>query len=90
VSSIFLQAVHKAQIRGNLLAKSLDMAIQRMEMPPIQVVRGRGGFFRINDGVTRATRIAKLRPGAWIPAEVIEHLPDLDVSRMPKVKDVLP
>jgi hypothetical protein len=59
-------------------------------MPPIQVIRGRDGKLRINDGVTRATRAAKLRPGVLIPAEVIQDLPRLNVTRMPKVKDRLP
>ena len=58
-------------------------------MPPIHVVRGKGGHLRINDGVTRATRAAKLRPGVRVPAEVIQELPRLDVTRMPKVKDRL-
>ncbi len=64
--------------------KSLD------GMPPIQVVRGKDGEFRINDGVTRATRAAKLRPGARVIAEVIQNLPRLDVTRIPKVRDCLP
>ena len=64
--------------------KSLD------GMPPLQVVRGENGHLRINDGVTRATRAAKLRPGVLVPAEVIQDLPRLDVTRMPKVKDCLP
>jgi hypothetical protein len=59
-------------------------------MPPLQVVRGKDGHLRINDGVTRATRAAKLRPGVLIPAEVIQDLPQLDVTRMPRVKDKLP
>jgi hypothetical protein len=59
-------------------------------MPPLQVVRGKDGKLRINDGVTRATRAAKLRPGHLVPAEVIQDLPRLDVTRMPKVKDRLP
>src|SRR5438477_9648021 len=59
-------------------------------MPPRQVVRGKGGWLRINDGVTRATRAAKLRPGELVPVEVIQDLPNLDVSRMPKVKEKLP
>jgi hypothetical protein len=59
-------------------------------MLPLQVVRGKDGKLRINDGVTRATRAAKLRPGVLVPAEVIQDLPGLDVSRMPKVKDRLP
>ena len=60
-------------------------------MPPhLQVVRGRNGHLRINDGVTRATRAAQLQPGRLVPAEVIQELPQLDVTRMPKVKDTLP
>jgi hypothetical protein len=59
-------------------------------MPPLQLVRGKDGHLRINDGVTRATRAAKLRPGVLVPAEVIQNLPRLDVTRMPKVKEVLP
>ena len=59
-------------------------------MPPLQVVRGKDGHLRINDGVTRATRAAQLRPGALVPAEVIQDLPNLDVTRIPKVKDTLP
>ncbi|HYH68185.1 MAG TPA: hypothetical protein VD866_26060 [Urbifossiella sp.] len=59
-------------------------------MPPVEVTRGRDGHLRLNDGVTRATRAAKLRPGETIPAEVIATLPDLDVTRTPRVGDVLP
>ena len=71
---------HQIAKHGNLLAG----------MPPLQLVRGKDGNFRINDGVTRATRAAKLRPGELVPAEVIQDLPQLDVTRMPKVKEVLP
>src|SRR5579862_9403828 len=59
-------------------------------MPPLQIIRGKDRHLRINDGVTRATRAAKLRPGERVPAEVIQELPQLDVTRMPKVKDKLP
>jgi hypothetical protein len=59
-------------------------------MPPLHVVRGKDGHLRINDGVTRATRAAQLRPGVRIPAEVIQDLPNLDVTRLPQVKDTLP
>ncbi|HKI30497.1 MAG TPA: hypothetical protein VKA46_01300 [Gemmataceae bacterium] len=59
-------------------------------MPPLQVVRGKDGHLRINDGVTRATRAAQVRPGVLVPAEVIQDLPQLDVTRTPKVKDTLP
>jgi hypothetical protein len=59
-------------------------------MPPLEVIRGRDGHLRINDGVTRATRAAKLRPGEAVPAEVIATLPNPDVTRQPRVKDVQP
>lgn len=59
-------------------------------MPPLQVVRGKDGHLRINDGVTRATRAAQAQPGTLVPAEVIQNLPQLDVTRTPKVKDTLP
>jgi hypothetical protein len=58
-------------------------------MPPVEVTRGRDGHLRLNDGVTRATRAAKLRPGELIPAEVIATLPNLDVTRTPTVGDTL-
>ena len=58
-------------------------------MPPLELTRGRDGLLRINDGVTRAVRAAKLRPGEPVPAEVVATLPNLDVSRTPQVKDVL-
>lgn len=59
-------------------------------MPPLELVRGKDGHLRINDGVTRATRAAKLRPGESVPAEVISTLPKLDVTKTPQVKDTLP
>jgi len=59
-------------------------------MAPLQVVRGQSGKLRINDGVTRATRAAKLRPGEWVPIEVIEVIPGPDVARTPQVKEMLP
>lgn len=58
-------------------------------MPPLEVTRGQGGLLRINDGVTRAVRAAKLRPGEPVTVEVIATLPNLDVTRTLRVKDVL-
>ena len=40
-------------------------------MPPIQVYRASDGGLLINDGVTRATRVAKLLPGVRVRVEVI-------------------
>ena len=48
-------------------------------IPPLEIVRGRHGAFRINDGVTRATRVAKLLPGQTVPAIIIHDLPSLEV-----------
>jgi len=59
-------------------------------MPPLEVTRGKDGKLRINDGVTRATRAAKLRPGELITAEIIQELPKLDVTKIPQIKDTLP
>src|SRR5437660_11159728 len=40
-------------------------------MPPIFVYEDPDGVLEISDGVTRATRIAKLAPGATVPIIVI-------------------
>jgi hypothetical protein len=44
-------------------------------MPPVEVSRWRDGELMINNGVTRATRIAKLSSGTTIRVEVIDTLP---------------
>lgn len=43
-------------------------------MPPVWVYVGADGVLEIVDGVTRATRIAKLAPGSTIRVEVIGQL----------------
>lgn len=58
-------------------------------MPPLELTRGRDGHLRINDGVTRATRAASLKPGELVPAEVIATSPNLDVTKMPRVGETL-
>jgi hypothetical protein len=75
---------------GKLAGQIAKYGASLVGMPPLQLIRGKDGHMRINDGVTRATRAAKLRPGVLVPAEVIQDLPKLDVRRMPKVKDTLP
>jgi hypothetical protein len=59
-------------------------------MPAVEVTRGKDGHLRLNDGVTRATRAAMLRRGMPILAEVIAALPNLDVTRTPRVVETLP
>jgi hypothetical protein len=43
----------------------------RSGMPPILVYEDPDGVLEISDGVTRATRIAKLAPGQTVPVVVI-------------------
>jgi hypothetical protein len=58
-------------------------------MPAIQVSRNSMGNLVINDGVTRATRVAKLLPKQKLVVEVIDDLP-IDLSALPTVGDQLP
>ena len=58
-------------------------------MPPLEVSRGSDGELVINNGVTRATRIAKLSPGATVRVEVIDDLP-IPVASFASIGDLLP
>ena len=58
-------------------------------MPFIEVSRGSDGAMMINDGVTRATRIAMLLPGTLVHVEVIDAYP-LPVGHLPTIGDVVP
>jgi hypothetical protein len=58
-------------------------------MPPLEVSRGTDGELVINNGVTRATRIAKLSPGTTVRVEVIDDLP-IPVSSFPSIGDLIP
>jgi hypothetical protein len=58
-------------------------------MPLVLVYRGSDGALMITDGVTRATRAAKLCPGVPIPIEVMGNLPRAFGS-LPTVKEKLP
>jgi hypothetical protein len=57
-------------------------------MPPLEVKRGSDGKLVIYDGVTRATRAAKLLPGTPITVEVTGKL-KAPVGGLPKVGDKL-
>ncbi len=59
-------------------------------MPPPFVHRDGAGRLQVYDGVTRATRVAKLLPGALIRVEVIAEQPNADYSRFPTIGDQLP
>lgn len=58
-------------------------------MPTLLVSRGRDRELVVNDGVTRATRVAKLSPGTRVSVEVIDDLP-IAVGSYPSVGDMLP
>lgn len=58
-------------------------------MPPPWVFECPDGVFLINNGVTRATRIAKLAPGKLIRVEIIGRLRRPHASD-PSIGDLLP
>ena len=58
-------------------------------MPPPFVYRATDGELVLSDGVTRATRVAKLLPGTRIRVEVIGDL-GVPGATMPTVGDRLP
>src|SRR3954447_21702419 len=58
-------------------------------MPPPWVYEGTDGVLVLYNGVTRATRIAKLVPGTLIRVEVIGKLPKAFAAD-PKIGDLLP
>jgi hypothetical protein len=58
-------------------------------MPLPWVYEGTDGVLMLYNGVTRATRIAKLSPGTLIRIEVIGKLPRAFAGE-PKIGDVLP
>jgi hypothetical protein len=43
-------------------------------MPPLIAYEGSDGYLELYDGVTRATRVAKLLPGTTVRVEVIRKL----------------
>lgn len=57
-------------------------------MPPIEVSRGSDGGLVINNGVTRATRVARYLPGIMVTVEVIDELP-IPIGGFPTVGDTL-
>lgn len=58
-------------------------------MPPLLVYRGSDGLIMLYDGVTRATRIAKLLPGTLVRVEVMRTLKK-PVGHLPTIRDTLP
>jgi hypothetical protein len=65
--------------RGGTAPVKLQRQISRFDaslagMPPLIVYEGTDGVLVIYNGVTRATRIAKLTPGNLVTVEVIGRL----------------
>jgi hypothetical protein len=58
-------------------------------MPPLVVYEDADGVLVIYNGVTRATRIAKLAPGTLVRVEVIGRL-RWSFGLDPKIGDLLP
>jgi hypothetical protein len=58
-------------------------------MPPLVVYEGADGVLVIYNGVTRATRIAKLAPGTVVRVEVYGKL-GRAFGNEPRIGDVLP
>jgi hypothetical protein len=55
-------------------------------MPSLEVRRGGDGELVINDGVTRATRVAKFLPGTPVIVEVTGAVP-VAVGGLPTVRE---
>lgn len=58
-------------------------------MPILEVSRGSDGALMINDGATRATRVAKLLPGTLVRVEVIDVYPAA-FGHLPTIGDKMP
>jgi hypothetical protein len=58
-------------------------------MPRLIVFRASDGVLVVYDGVTRATRVAKLLPGQTVPIDVIGDLPSPG-AQLPTIGDKLP
>ena len=58
-------------------------------MPPPWVYRGSDGAVMLSDGVTRATRIAKMCPGATIRVEVVRTV-RVPPGHFARIGDLLP
>jgi hypothetical protein len=59
-------------------------------MPHLVGIRGKNGEIKLMDGVTRATRVAKLVPGQKVSVEITDEAPNSDFSGLPTVGDKLP
>lgn len=59
-------------------------------MPIIEVWLCANDELVIADGMTRATRVAKLLPGQLVRVVTVDRMPKYNVRHLPFVKDLLP
>ncbi len=85
----FLLLDGKAPTPPSCNGKSPCSAGRRFGCRPRGVYEGSDGVLMLYNGVTRATRIAKLAPGTLIRVEVIGKLPKAFAGE-PKIGDLLP
>jgi hypothetical protein len=72
------------------LARQIFLYGQSTEgMQPLWVYEGADGILMLYNGVTRATRIAKLLPGTVVPVEVVGKLPKAFAGE-PRIGDLIP
>ena len=81
------RAVPAVPTLGSCTSKSGSLA-QKDGTPPLLVYEDPDGVLEISDGVTRATRIAKLAPGGTVPVIVIGRYRQSRAGS-PRVKDRL-
>jgi hypothetical protein len=86
VSSGRLQGADPAKLARQLSLFGASTA----GMPDIEVWKCKDDVLMISNGVTRATRIAKLHPGRLVRVKVTVQISRYNVSRFPTIQDVLP
>jgi len=89
-STLRVQGIRRSGADPIRLHRQIAQFGKSMEgMPTLEVSRGTDGELVINDGVTRATRVAKLLPGVAVRVEVIDDLP-IPVKSFPSIGELLP
>ena len=73
----------------DMVAQAAGGAFSITGMPAVWVYRGSDGALMISNGVTRASRVAKLLPGTRVRVEVIGTL-GVPFGHLPTVGDRLP
>ena len=67
----------------------VQFGVSVVGMPPLWVYEAADGVLVVYDGVTRATRVARLAPGTLVRVEVIGKL-HRAYGNYPKIGDLLP